>query len=84
MNELSIKGHDVLTKDEHLFAEELKKRKAEFNPDVDLGPDPDENAKPLTFDDEIEEDSNELVSFSDVKNNKQETWLFDFETAKHN
>ena len=25
MNELSIKGHDVLTKDEHLFAEELKK-----------------------------------------------------------
>ena len=56
------------------IAEERKKRKAEFNPDVDLGPDPDENAKPLTFDDEeIEEDSNELVSFSDMKNNKQET-----------
>lgn len=56
------------------IAEERKKRKAEFNPDVDLGPDPDENAKPLTFDDEeIEEESNELVSFSDMKNNKQET-----------
>ena len=56
------------------IAEERKKRKVEFNPDVDLGPDPDENAKPLTFDDEeIEEDSNELVSFSDMKNNKQET-----------
>ena len=25
MNELPIKGNDVLTKDEHLFAEELKK-----------------------------------------------------------
>ena len=56
------------------IAEERKKRKAEFNPDVDLGPDPDENAKPLTFDDEkIEEESNELVPFSDMKNNKQET-----------
>ena len=56
------------------IAEERKKRKAEFNPDVDLGPDPDENAKPLTFDDmEVEEESNELVSFSDMKNNKQET-----------
>ena len=56
------------------IAEERKKRKAEFNPDVDLGPDPDEKAKPLTFDDEeIEEESNELVSFSDMKNNKQET-----------
>ncbi len=56
------------------IAEERKKRKAEFNPDVDLGPDPDENAKPLTFDEEeVEDDSNELVSFSDVKNNKQET-----------
>ena len=56
------------------IAEERKMRKAEFNPDVDLGPDPDENAKPLTFDDEeIEEESNELVSFSDMKNNKQET-----------
>lgn len=56
------------------IAEERKKRKAEFNPDVDLGPEPDENAKPLTFDDEeIEEESNELVSFSDMKNNKLET-----------
>lgn len=56
------------------IAEERKKRKAEFNPDVDLGPAPDENAKPLTFDDmEVEEESNELVSFSDMKNNKQET-----------
>lgn len=55
------------------IVEERKKRKAEFNPDVDLGPDPDENAKPLTFDDEeVEEESNELVSFSDIKNNKQE------------
>ena len=56
------------------LAEERKKRKAEFNPDVDLGPEPDENAKPLTFDDEeIEDDSSELVSFSDIKSNKQET-----------
>ena len=54
------------------IAEERKKRKAEFNPDVDLGPDPDENAKPLTFENEEVEDVNELVSFSDVKNNKQE------------
>ena len=53
------------------IAEERKKRKAEFNPDVDLGPDPDENAKPLTFDDEeSEDDSNELIPFGDVKNNK--------------
>ena len=53
------------------IAEERKKRKAEFNPDVDLGPDPDENAKPLTFDDEESmNDSNELIPFSDVKNNK--------------
>ena len=54
------------------IAEERKKRKAEFNPDVDLGPDPDENAKPLTFENEEVEDVNELVSFSDIKNNKQE------------
>lgn len=53
------------------IAEERKNRKAEFNPDVDLGPDPDENAKPLTFDDEeSKNDSNELIPFSDVKNNK--------------
>ena len=53
------------------IAEERKNRKAEFNPDVDLGPDPDENAKPLTFDDEeSEDDSNELIPFGDVKNNK--------------
>lgn len=56
------------------IAEERKKRKAEFNPDVDLGPDPDKNAKPLTFDEEvIEEESDELVPLSDIKNNKQET-----------
>ena len=54
------------------IAEERKKRKAEFNPDVDLGPDPDENAKPLTFENEEVEDVNELVPFSDIKNNKQE------------
>ncbi len=56
------------------LAEERKKRKAEFNPDVDLGPDPDENAKPLTFDEEeVEDDLSELVSFNDIKNIKQET-----------
>ena len=54
------------------IAEERKKKKAEFNPDVDLGPDPDENAKPLTFDDEIDEELDELVPLSDIKNNKQE------------
>ena len=54
------------------IVEERKKRKAEFNPDIDLGPDPDENAKPLTFENDEIEDSNELVSFSDIKNNKQD------------
>ena len=54
------------------LVEERKKRRAEFNPDVDLGPDPDENAKPLTFEDDETEDSNELVSFGDIKNKKQD------------
>lgn len=53
------------------LVEERKKRKAEFNPDVDLGPEPDADAKPLTFEDEFEEEP-ELVSFSDVKNSKKE------------
>ncbi len=53
------------------LVEERKKRKAEFNPDVDLGPEPDADAKPLTFEYELEEEP-ELVSFSDVKNSKKE------------
>ncbi len=51
------------------LAEERKKRKAEFNPDVDLGPEPDADAKPLTFEEEPEE---ELVSFDEIKNSKKE------------
>ena len=50
------------------ISEERKKRKLEFNPDVDLGPEPDENAKPLTFED-VQDEVPELVSFSDMKNN---------------
>ena len=53
------------------ISEERKKRKSEFNPDVDLGPEPDENAKPLTFEDEPNE-VQELVSFSDIKNNNKD------------
>ena len=53
------------------ISEERKKRKSEFNPDVDLGPEPDENAKPLTFED-VHDEVPELVSFSDMKNNNKD------------
>ena len=53
------------------ISEERKKRKSEFNPDVDLGPEPDENAKPLTFED-VQDEVPELVSFSDMKNNNKD------------
>ncbi len=49
-------------------AAERERRKKEFNPDVDLGPDPDVNAKPIFADDDDEpvfDDS--LVSYSEVK-----------------
>lgn len=48
------------------LAEERKKKKAEFNPDVDLGPEPDAYAEPLTFDN-VEDDTPELIPFSDIK-----------------
>ncbi len=49
-------------------AEERRKRKEKFNPDVDLGPEPDENAQPLTFneDDESEDDA-ELIPYVEIK-----------------
>ncbi len=53
------------------LAEERKKRKEEFNPDVDLGPAPDENAQPLTFENDSVE-SDELVPLSDIKGIKEE------------
>lgn len=53
-----------------LMAAEREKRKKEFNPDVDLGPEPEIDAKPIFADDAYEEDSSEeeLVSFTDIKN----------------
>ncbi len=57
------------------LAEEREKRKREFNPDVDLGPDPDVNAKPIFADDfsePLEEEDNSLVSYADVKENAVE------------
>ncbi len=45
-------------------AQERARKKEEFNPDVDLGPSPDELTEPL-FSDEFNEDK--LVSFSEVK-----------------
>ena len=43
---------------------EKERKKRKFNPDVDLGPEPPENAEPLFSDDESKED--ELLPFSDV------------------
>ncbi len=51
------------------LAAEREERKKNFKADVDLGPEPDVNAKPI-FSDEIIEDvsEDELVSFTDIKN----------------
>ncbi len=51
------------------LAAEREERKKNFKADVDLGPEPDVNAKPIFSDDAIEDDSeDELVSFTDIKN----------------
>ncbi len=51
------------------IAAQREERKKNFKADVDLGPEPDINAKPLFTDDVIEEEStDELVSFTDIKN----------------
>ena len=42
-------------------------RKKNFKADVDLGPEPDANAKPIFSDDIAEENEEELVSFTDIK-----------------
>ncbi len=53
------------------LAAEREERKRNFKADVDLGPDPDVNAKPIFSDDIIEESEEpELVSFSDIKNSQ--------------
>lgn len=44
---------------------EREKRKKEFNPDVSLGPDPTDSV-PI-FDEKINENNNDLISFSDIK-----------------
>lgn len=49
------------------LAAEREERKKNFKADVDLGPEPDVNAKPI-FSEDIEEDNGEeLVSFADIK-----------------
>ncbi len=55
---------------------EREKRKKEFNPDVDLGPDPEEDAKPIfADDDDIDNNSNEeenLIPFDEFEKNKED------------
>ncbi len=44
-------------------------RKKNFKADVDLGPEPDADAKPIFFEDVVEDfNDEELVSFTDIKN----------------
>lgn len=54
------------------LATEREERRKNFKADVDLGPEPDVDAKPIFSDDIIEdtEADDELVSFSDIKNSK--------------
>ncbi len=52
-------------KAEH-FAQERERKKKEFNPDVDLGPSPEENPAPI-FVDDFAETEDKLVSFADIK-----------------
>ncbi len=49
------------------YIQERERKKKEFNPDVDLGPSPDENAEPLFADEHFEDNSDNLVSYADVK-----------------
>ena len=51
------------------LAAEREERKKNFKADVDLGPEPDVNAKPIFSDEAIEDVvEDELVSFTDIKN----------------
>ena len=51
------------------LAAEREERKKNFKADVDLGPEPDADAKPIFADDETEHfNEEELVSFADIKN----------------
>ena len=49
------------------YIQERERKKKEFNPDVDLGPSPDENAEPLFADEHFEDNNDSLVSYADVK-----------------
>ncbi len=60
------KINEYSEKAEH-YAQERERKKKEFNPDVDLGPEPDKDAEPISLEDDIDELSDKLVSFSDVK-----------------
>lgn len=52
-------------KAEH-YIQEREKRKKEFNPDVDLGPSPDENKEPI-FLDEAQDNNDDLIPFTEIK-----------------
>ena len=55
-------------------AAEREKRKKEFNPDVDLGPDPEEDIEPIFSDDVIENDDLEdeiLIPFDEFEKTKE-------------
>ncbi len=49
------------------LAAEREERKKNFKADVDLGPEPDANAKPIFSEDTEDDDVEELVSFTDIK-----------------
>lgn len=55
------------------IAAEREKRKKEFNPDVDLGPELNADAKPIFSDDETEDSNNDedvLIPFTEIKNSE--------------
>ncbi len=53
-------------KAEQYAKERAEKKKKEFNPDVDLGPEPEKNKEPIYIDEPIVED--DIIPFSDIKN----------------
>ncbi len=56
------------------LAAEREERKKNFKADVDLGPEPDVNAKPIFSDEAIDDVvEDELVSFTDIKNAEDPT-----------